>query len=99
MARNLLIGKLLLDLKSGDLVYIHFPLFAPRGQTGVPQSVPNWDGSWICHPPSEVELRVIGWATRHKLSVKKSRFKPWERTITVSTGQVNVSATLEPEGK
>jgi hypothetical protein len=29
--------------------------------------------------------------------VKKRGFKPWERQINVSTGEVNVNAALEPE--
>jgi len=53
------------------------------------------DGSFVGDTPSTIGVS----AGQHKLSVKKSGFKPWERTITVSTGQVNVNATLEPEPK
>ena len=35
----------------------------------------------------------------HEISVKKAGFKPWERKISVSSGQVNVNAALEPEAK
>jgi hypothetical protein len=34
---------------------------------------------------------------QHKISVNKTGFKRWERRITVSSGQVNVNATLEAE--
>jgi PEGA domain-containing protein len=53
------------------------------------------DGSFVGNTPSTVGVS----AGQHKLSVKKSGFKPWERSIAVSTGQVNVNATLDPEGK
>jgi hypothetical protein len=53
------------------------------------------DGSFVGNTPSTVGVS----AGQHKLSVKKSGFKPWERTITVSGGQVNVNATLEQERK
>ena len=53
------------------------------------------DGSFVGNTPSTVGVS----AGQHKLSVKKTGFKPWERNITVSTGQVNVNATLEPEAK
>jgi hypothetical protein len=53
------------------------------------------DGSFVGNTPSTVGVS----AGQHKLSVKKSGFKPWERSITVSTGQVSVNATLEPEVK
>jgi len=38
-------------------------------------------------------------AGQHDIAVKKSGFKPWERKIAVSSGQVNVNAALEPEQK
>jgi hypothetical protein len=53
------------------------------------------DGSFVGNSPSTIGVS----AGQDKLSVKKSGFKPWERTITVSTGQVNVNATLDPETK
>ena len=53
------------------------------------------DGSFVGNTPSTVGVS----AGQHKLSIKKSGFKPWERNITVSSGQVSVNATLEPEAK
>jgi PEGA domain len=53
------------------------------------------DGSFVGNTPS-----TVGVATgQHQISVKKSGFKPWERKIAVSSGQVNVNAALEPEAK
>ena len=50
------------------------------------------DGSYVGNTPS-----TIGVASgQHKITVKKSGFNPWERTITVSSGQVSVNAVLEP---
>ncbi|MGA8151807.1 MAG: PEGA domain-containing protein [Terriglobales bacterium] len=53
------------------------------------------DGSFVGNTPSTVGVA----AGAHQISVKKTGFKPWERKITVSSGQVNVNATLEPESK
>jgi hypothetical protein len=53
------------------------------------------DGSFIGSTPSTVGVA----AGHHQISVKKSGFKPWERKITVSSGQVNVNAVLEPDLK
>ena len=53
------------------------------------------DGSFVGNTPSTIGVS----SGQHQLSVKKSGFKPWDRSITVSTGQVNVNATLEPEAK
>jgi hypothetical protein len=53
------------------------------------------DGSFVGNTPSTVGVA----AGQHQISVKKSGFKPWERKITVSSGQVNVNAALEPDGK
>jgi hypothetical protein len=53
------------------------------------------DGSFVGNTPSTIGVS----AGQHKLSVKKSGFKPWERNMTVSTGQINVNAALEQEGK
>jgi PEGA domain len=53
------------------------------------------DGSFVGNTPSTIGVS----AGEHKLSVKKSGFKPWERNISVSTGQVNVNAALEAEAK
>jgi len=53
------------------------------------------DGSFIGDTPSTVGVAP----GQHQLSVKKTGFKPWERKITVSSGQVNVNAALEREAK
>jgi hypothetical protein len=53
------------------------------------------DGSFVGNTPSTVGVA----AGQHQISVKKSGFKPWERKIAVSSGQVNVNAVLEPEAK
>src|SRR5581483_10384817 len=53
------------------------------------------DGNYVGSTPSSVGAA----AGQHQISLKKSGFKPWERKITVSTGQINVNATLEPESK
>jgi hypothetical protein len=53
------------------------------------------DGSFVGSTPSTVGVAQ----GQHQLSVKKTGFKPWERKITVSSGQVNVNAVLEPEMK
>lgn len=53
------------------------------------------DGNYVGSTPSTVGAA----AGQHQVSIKKSGFKPWERKITVSTGQINVNATLEAESK
>ena len=53
------------------------------------------DGSYVGNTPSNVGVTP----GQHQISIKKTGFKPWERKITVSTGQVNVNATLEAELK
>jgi hypothetical protein len=53
------------------------------------------DGSFVGNTPSTVGVA----AGQHQISVKKSGFRPWERKIAVSSGQVNVNAVLEPEQK
>lgn len=53
------------------------------------------DGSFVGNTPSTVGVT----AGQHQISVKKTGFKPWERKIAVSSGQVNVNAALEPEQK
>lgn len=53
------------------------------------------DGGFVGNTPSTVGIAP----GQHQLSVKKNGFKPWERKITVSSGQVNVNAALEPEVK
>lgn len=51
------------------------------------------DGKYVGNTPST----MIVSAGQHRISVTKSGFKPWERQITVSTGEVNVKAALQPE--
>ena len=51
------------------------------------------DGNYVGNTPSTVGT-VAG---QHEISLKKSGFKPWERKISVTSGQVKVNATLEPE--
>jgi hypothetical protein len=53
------------------------------------------DGSFVGSTFSTVGVP----SGQHQLSVKKPGFKTWERKITVSSGQVTVNATLEPEQK
>ena len=53
------------------------------------------DSSFVGNTPSTVGVAP----GQHQLSVKKAGFKPWERKIMVSSGQVNVDAVLEPEPK
>ena len=50
------------------------------------------DGSFVGNTPSTVGVT----AGQHDISVKKPGFKPWDRKIAVSSGQVNVNAVLEP---
>ena len=49
------------------------------------------DGSFVGNTPSTIGVS----AGQHKITVKKSGFTPWERTITISSGQVSVNAVLE----
>lgn len=53
------------------------------------------DGAFVGNTPSTVGVS----AGQHEIAVKKSGFKPWDRKINVSSGQVNVNATLEAEGR
>ena len=53
------------------------------------------DGNYVGNTPSTVGLA----AGQHQISVKRTGYKPWERKISVSSGQVNVNATLEAEAK
>ena len=50
------------------------------------------DGSFVGNTPSTVSVA----AGQHKITVKKPGFNSWERSITISGGQVSVNATLEP---
>jgi hypothetical protein len=51
------------------------------------------DGGFIGNTPSSVGVA----SGQHQLTVKKAGFKPWERKIAISGGQVNVNAVLEAE--
>ena len=53
------------------------------------------DGNFVGSTPSTVGVA----AGQHQISVKKTGFKPWERKMAVSSGQVSVNATLETEVK
>jgi len=53
------------------------------------------DGNFVGNTPSSLGVPP----GQHQVSVKKSGFKPWERKITVSSGQVNLNATLEVDAK
>jgi PEGA domain len=49
------------------------------------------DGNYVGNTPSTVAAA----AGQHEISIKKNGFKPWQRKITVSAGQINVVAQLE----
>jgi PEGA domain len=49
------------------------------------------DGSFVGNTPSTIGVA----AGQHKITVTKAGFNPWERTISISSGQVSVNATLE----
>jgi hypothetical protein len=53
------------------------------------------DGNYVGNTPSTVGATP----GQHQISLKKSGFKPWERKLTVSSGQIKVNATLEAESK
>jgi hypothetical protein len=53
------------------------------------------DGNFVGNTPSTVAVA----AGQHQLIVKKSNYKPWEKKITVTTGQISVNAVLESESK
>jgi PEGA domain len=74
------------------------PASAPAAQTQLQvTSTPDGadieiDGGFVGNTPSTVGVTP----GQHQLSVKKTGFKPWERKITASSGQVKVNAALEP---
>jgi hypothetical protein len=74
------------------------PVSAPTAQAQLQvSSTPDGadieiDGGFVGNTPSAVGVAP----GQHQLSVKKAGFKPWERKITVSSGQVKVNAALEP---
>ena len=49
------------------------------------------DGSFVGNTPSSVELAP----GEHTVAVKKSGYKPWERKLKVSGGDINLNAELE----
>ena len=53
------------------------------------------DGNFVGNTPSTVGVA----AGQHQLVVKKSNYKPWEKKITVTSGQIRVNAVLESESK
>lgn len=53
------------------------------------------DGNFVGNTPSTVAVA----AGQHQLIVKKSNYKPWEKKITVTGGQISVNAVLESESK
>lgn len=53
------------------------------------------DGNFVGNTPSTVGVA----AGQHQLVVKKSNYKPWEKKITVTNGQIRVNAVLESESK
>jgi hypothetical protein len=53
------------------------------------------DGNFVGSTPSTVGVT----SGQHQLLVKKSGFKPWEKKVAVSSGQVRIDATLEAEPK
>jgi hypothetical protein len=73
------------------------PVSAPAAQaqlqvTSTPDGADiEIDGGFVGNTPSTVGVAP----GQHQLSVKKTGFKPWERKISVSTGQVNVNAALD----
>jgi hypothetical protein len=67
-----------------------------RGRRSTPAAADiEIDGGFVGSTPSTVGVA----AGQHQISVKKSGFKPCERKITVSSGQVNVNAVLESDLK
>ncbi len=53
------------------------------------------DGNFVGNTPSTVGVN----AGQHQISVKKTGFKPWERKMAVSTGQINLNAALDADAK
>jgi len=51
------------------------------------------DGSFVGSTPSTVGVT----AGSHQIGVKKTGFKPWERKVDVSSGQVKIDAALEAQ--
>jgi hypothetical protein len=53
------------------------------------------DGKFVGSTPSSISVSPGD----HDIAVKKSGFADWNRKVTVSSGHVNISAELTPEGK
>jgi hypothetical protein len=53
------------------------------------------DGNFVGDTPSTVGVGP----GQHVVSMKKTGYKPWERKLSVSSGQVNVNANLEADQK
>ncbi len=53
------------------------------------------DGNFVGDTPSTVGVA----AGQHQLVVKKSDYKPWEKKIAVTSGQIRVDAVLESESR
>ena len=53
------------------------------------------DGNFVGHTTSTVGVAP----GEHQLVVKKSGYKPWEKKIAISSGEVKVDPVLEPESK
>jgi len=53
------------------------------------------DGNFVGSTPSTLAVA----AGQHRLIVKKSNYKPWEKKITITSGQISVNAVLESEPK
>jgi hypothetical protein len=53
------------------------------------------DGNFVGNTTSTVSIA----AGAHQIVMKKSGYKPWERKILVTSGQVKVHAELEVESK
>jgi PEGA domain-containing protein len=53
------------------------------------------DGNFVGNTPSTVSVA----AGQHQLIVKKAGYKPWEKQISVSSGEVRVNAVLEAESE
>ena len=50
------------------------------------------DGSFVGSTPSSLEIAT----GEHTLSVSKKGYKPWQRTLKSSTGNIKIAAALEP---
>ena len=75
------------------------PLPAASAQLSIASDPPGADieidGNFIGSTPSNVGVA----AGQHQISIKESGFKPWQRKMSVSSGQVSVNATLESDQK